>query len=185
MKPSERDTTSTSAKSITASVIRGCAGGAAFAVEFSGGRSLVALRGVGTFGSAFAHGTEEASKPRPFQSKGSGTLKSQTDSCTLTYWNGIIHLGTFVSRKSAKRLATRPHGGFQGSMGSPTTSPDQLRANTIDLAAGSGNGLGGGGDFAISGDGSWQATGTVGAGIYGFGGAATAQFSRVLPASKE
>jgi RHS repeat-associated protein len=77
------------------------------------------------------------------------------------------------------------YGGLQGSVGSPTTSPDQLRANTVDFAAGGGNGFGGGGDFAISGDGSWQATGTVGAGIYGYGGAATVQFSSVLPACKE
>jgi hypothetical protein len=38
----------------------------------------------------FAHGTKGKSKPRPFQSKGSGTLKSKTGSSALTYRSGII-----------------------------------------------------------------------------------------------
>jgi hypothetical protein len=55
----------------------------------------------------FAHGMEEKSKPRPFQTKGSGTLKSQTGSSALTYWSGIIQLWAFVNRKNAKGWATR------------------------------------------------------------------------------
>jgi hypothetical protein len=39
---------------------------------------------------SFAHGKEEKSKPRPFQSKGSSARNSQTDSSALTYWSGII-----------------------------------------------------------------------------------------------
>jgi hypothetical protein len=39
---------------------------------------------------SFAHTIDEKSKPRPFQSKGSGTLKSRTSSSALTYWSGII-----------------------------------------------------------------------------------------------
>jgi len=56
---------------------------------------------------SFAHGREEKSRPRPLQTKGSGTLKSQAGQSALTYWSGIIQLGALVSRKNAKGLATR------------------------------------------------------------------------------
>jgi hypothetical protein len=39
---------------------------------------------------SFGHGTEEKSKPRPFQTKGSGTLKSESSHSALTYRSGII-----------------------------------------------------------------------------------------------
>ena len=49
---------------------------------------------------------EEKSKPQPFQSKGSGTLKSHTDDSSLTYWNSIIKLYAYVNRIITKGLAT-------------------------------------------------------------------------------
>jgi len=50
---------------------------------------------------------EEKSEPQPFQSKGWGTLKSQTDGSALTYWTGIIQLCAYVNRIITKGLATR------------------------------------------------------------------------------
>jgi len=52
---------------------------------------------------------EEKSEPQPFQSKGSGTLKIQTDNSALTYWTGIIPLCAYVNRIITKGLATRQH----------------------------------------------------------------------------
>src|SRR5216683_1473708 len=39
---------------------------------------------------SFGHGTEEKPKPRPLQTKGSGTPKSQASHSALTYRSGII-----------------------------------------------------------------------------------------------
>lgn len=76
-------------------------------------------------------------------------------------------------------------GGFQGSIGNPTTSPDQLGGNSVDFPFGGGKGLGAAGDVAVGSEGSWTVTGTVGAADGGVGAATGVAVTNVLPACKE
>jgi RHS repeat-associated protein len=79
--------------------------------------------------------------------------------------------------------------GVQGSIGSPTTSPDQLAGNSFDFGGGGNRGPGWGLGFAqdasISDSGAWQTNTTVGAAWGTNGHAASVQTSSVLPACEE
>ena len=62
-------------------------------------------------------------------------------------------------------------GGLQLSIGSATTSPDQLAQPALDVAVGGGYGYGGGADLSLPASGGWQLNLTGGGALGGYGGA--------------
>jgi hypothetical protein len=72
----------------------------------------------------------EPQDPDPLNPKGSATRKSQTSHSALTYWSGIIWIGSAVKKKIGEGWATR-QGSVQGELRRRTTVTEWRRERLI------------------------------------------------------